>query len=43
MVVTIEKYFKIYVVPDSVAEYKNVRTFRNTVLVILLLCFFNMC
>lgn len=31
MVVTIEKYFEIYVVQNSVVEYKNnVRTFRNT-------------
>lgn len=43
MVVIIEKYFKIYVVLNSVVEYKNVRIFRNIVLVIFLLCFFNMC
>lgn len=30
MVVTIEKYFEIYVVPNNVSEYKNnVKTFRN--------------
>lgn len=32
MVVTIEKYFEIYIVPHSVIECKNyVGTFRNTV------------
>lgn len=31
MVVTVEKYFEIYVIRNSVTEYKNnVRTFRNT-------------
>lgn len=44
MVVTIEKYFEIYVIPSSVLEYKNnVRTFRNTQCLILLLCLFNKC
>lgn len=43
MVVTIEKYFEIYVVQSSVVEYKNnVRTFRNTQsYLFFFLCFFN--